>query len=165
MIKNVKWFFVVLITGSLLSFSFSRESVFTEKLAVGTRVPKLALCNEVQPLNLHAADGSYTLLSFWASYDAASRMTNATLSHAVEKDARVKLISISFDRYRSVFEAAVRQDGIDKEVCHLEMEGEDSEVFKSYDLKSGFKNYLVDSRGVIVAKNVTADELALYLNR
>ena len=77
----------------------------------------------------------------------------------------MKLISISFDRYRSVFGAAVRQDGIDKEVCHLEMEGEDSEVFKSYDLKSGFKNYLVDSRGVIVAKNVTADELALYLNR
>ena len=41
MIKNVKWFFVVLITGSLLSFSFSRESVFTEKLAVGTESPRV----------------------------------------------------------------------------------------------------------------------------
>ena len=165
MLKNVKWFFVVLVFSSLISLSFDKRNTPTEKLPVGAQAPELVLGNEKQPLSLQASKGNYILLSFWASYDAASRTRNARLHHVVSDDARVEMISISFDRYRSVFDAAVRQDGIDKEVCHLEMEGEDSEVFKSYDLKSGFKNYLVDSRGVIVAKNVTADELALYLNR
>ena len=164
MIKSVKWFFVVLITGSLLSLSFSKESSVTEKLALGEAVPELVLCNEAQPLNLCAAKGSYTLLSFWASYDAASRERNATLSHAVENDARVKMISVSFDRYRSVFDAAVRQDKIDATACYLETEGKNSDIFKRFGLKSGFKNYLVDSEGIIVAKDITADELASYMN-
>ena len=38
------------------------------------------------------------------------------------------------------------------------------EIFRAYDLERGFKNYLIDSRGIIVAKNVTATELASYLN-
>ena len=165
MLKNVKWFFVVLVFSSFIFLSFDKRKTPTEKLPLGAQAPELVLGKEKQPLSLQAAKGNYILLSFWASYDAASRTRNARLHNVVSDDARVEMISISFDRYRSVFDAAVRQDGIDKEVCHLEMEGEDSEVFKSYDLKSGFKNYLVDSRGVIVAKNVTADELALYLNR
>lgn len=76
----------------------------------------------------------------------------------------MKMISISFDRYRSVFNAAVRQDQIDTASCHLEMEGENSKIFKSYGLESGFRNFLLNSEGVIVAKNVTASELASYLN-
>ena len=114
--------------------------------------------------SLAETKGKFVLLIFWASYDAASRMTNATLSHAVEKDARVKLISISFDRYQSVFNAAVRQDGISDNV-YQEMEGENSEIFKSYDLKHGFINYLVNDRGAIVAKNVTPSELASLLHQ
>ena len=44
------------------------------------------------------------------------------------------------------------------------MDGENSTIFKSYDLDGGFKNYLLDKDGVIVAKNLTADELVSYLN-
>ena len=45
------------------------------------------------------------------------------------------------------------------------MEGENSEIFKSYDLKHGFINYLVNDRGAIVAKNVTPSELASLLHQ
>lgn len=164
MIKNVKWFFVVLVLGSLISLSFREKSTSTEKLVLGRKAPELVLCNEAQPLNLRAAEGGYILLSFWASYDAVSRVQNAMLNHAVQENAHVEMISISFDRYRSVFDATVRQDGIKASDCRLEMEGEDSDIFKAYDLKSGFKNYLIDSKGVIVAKNITAAELPAYLN-
>lgn len=164
MIKNVTWFFVVLVMGSVVSLSFRNKSTLTEKLALGEKVPELVLCNESQPLNLRAAEGGYLLLSFWASYDAVSRERNAMLNHAIQGKARVDMISISFDRYRSVFDAAVRQDGIQGSGCYLEIDGENSDAFKVYDLKSGFKNYLIDSKGVIIAKNVTAAELSAYLN-
>ena len=42
---------------------------------------------------------------------------------------------------------------------------ENSEIFKSYDLKHGFINYLVNDRGAIVAKNVTPSELASLLHQ
>ncbi len=86
------------------------------------------------------------------------------LNHAIQGKGREEMSSISFDRYRSLFDAAVRQDGIQGSGCYLEIDGENSDDFKVYDLKSGFKNYLIDSKGVIIAKNVTAAELSAYLN-
>ena len=162
MIKNVKPIFVVLVFSSLISFN--EPSTSTEKLALGDRAPELVLGNDAQLLNLQNAKKDYTLLSFWASYDAASRMENAKMDHLVANSARVNMVSISFDSYKSVYQAAIKQDKVNASDCHWEMEGEDSELFKSYDLKSGFKNYLVDKNGIIVGKNLTADELVSYLN-
>ena len=54
--------------------------------------------------------GKYVLLSFWASYDAQSRMQNASLSNALRSTARnnnVKMVSVSFDEYQSIFEETI----------------------------------------------------------
>ncbi len=163
MLKNVKWFFVVLVFSSLISLSFDKRNTPTEKLSIGAQAPELVLGKQKQPLSLQAPKGNYILLSFWASYDATSRTRNARLHHVVSDDARVKMISISFDRYPSVFRTAVKQDGLSENV-YQEMDGEGSEIFKSYDLKHGFINCLVDDRGVIVAKNVSPSELASLLH-
>ena len=164
MIKSVKPIFVVLVFSSLFSFSFNERSSSTEKLALGDKAPELVFGENKQSLNLQNRLGDYTLLSFWASYDASSRIENAKMNQLVANSARVKMISISFDSYRSVYQAAVKQDGVDATASYLEMEGENSEIFKSYDLKNGFVNYLLDKNGVIVAKNLSADELVSYLN-
>lgn len=164
MIKNVKWFFVVLIFSSFISFSFEKEGVPTEKLSVGDKAPALVLCNETQPLDLRAGDGNYTLLSFWASYDATSRVKNAALSKEVQEYTCVKMISVSFDHYVSVYRQALRQDEIQLAESYVETGGANSEAFQAYGLENGFGNYLLDSKGVIVAKNLDAEELSSYLN-
>ena len=161
--RYVKWIFVVLLVSSLTSF------VSKDKPTGGLNVGDIAPDFKIQSMSdeqheLSNLKGKYVLLSFWASYDASSRAQNAALSHLLKNQDQVKMISISFDRYRSVFNAAVRQDQIDTASCHLEMEGENSKIFKSYGLESGFRNFLLNSEGVIVAKNVTASELASYLN-
>ena len=161
--KYVKWIFVVLLIGSLTSF------VEKDKPTGGLNVGDIAPDFKIQSMSdeqheLSNLKGKYVLLSFWASYDASSRAQNAALSHLLKNQDQVKMISISFDRYRSVFNAAVRQDQIDTASCHLEMEGENSKIFKSYGLESGFRNFLLNSEGVIVAKIVSASELGSYLN-
>mgnify|MGYP003371813313 CR=1 FL=1 len=40
MIKSVKWFFVVLVIGSLISLGFSKESIPAEKLKLGDAAPQ-----------------------------------------------------------------------------------------------------------------------------
>ena len=121
-----------------------------------------------QPLaELSDMKGKYVLLSFWASYDAHSRMQNASLSNVLRSASRnenVEMVSVSFDEYQSIFEETVRKDQIVTPTCFVETKGESSGLFKKYRLGRGFTNYLLDENGVIIAKNISAAELSAYLN-
>ena len=115
---------------------------------------------------LPGMEGKYVLLSFWASYDAQSRMQNASLSNALRMASpqNVEMVSVSFDEYRSVFEETIRKDQIATPLCFVETEGENSELYKRFRLSRGFTSYLLDDNGVIIAKNISAAELSSYLN-
>jgi hypothetical protein len=46
----------------------------------------------------------------------------------------------------------------------VELAGVSSDLYQTYRLKRGFKNFLLDENGVIVAKDITVSELSSYLN-
>ena len=164
MIKNVKWIFVVLIISSLISFSFVGKNTPTEGLTIGDKAPTFTICGEKQLIDLKDLRGKYVLLSFWASYDALSRMQNATLNHAVAQADNVEMVSVSFDEYQSVFQETIRKDQIVTPTCFAETKGENSGLFKKYRLNRGFTNYLLDGNGVIIAKNISAADLSAYVS-
>ena len=166
--KYVKWIFVVLLIGSLTSFVEKDKP--TGGLNVGDIAPdfKIQSMSAGQPLSeLSDMKGKYVLLSFWASYDAHSRMQNASLSNVLRSASRnenVEMVSVSFDEYQSIFKETVRKDQIVTPTCFVETKGESSGIFKKYRLGRGFTNYLLDDNGVIIAKNISAAELSAYLN-
>ena len=166
--KYVKWSFVVLLIGSLTSFVEKDKP--TGGLNVGDIAPdfKIQSMSAGQPLaELSDMKGKYVLLSFWASYDAHSRMQNASLSNVLRSASRnenVEMVSVSFDEYQSIFKETVRKDQIVTPTCFVETKGESSGLFKKYRLGRGFTNYLLDENGVIIAKNISAAELSAYLN-
>ena len=164
MIKSVSRFFVVMITISFFSFSFVGKDTPTEGLTIGDKAPDFKICSERQLVNLKDLKGKYVLLSFWASYDAPSRMQNAILNHAVTKTNNIEMVSVSFDDYKSVFNETIRKDQISTSNCFIELEGKNSEIYQTYRLHKGFKNYLLDKNGVIIAKNINAKQLSSYLN-
>ena len=155
--KYVKWIFVVLLIGSLTSFVEKDKP--TGGLNVGDIAPdfKIQSMSAGQPLaELSDMKGKYVLLSFWASYDAHSRMQNASLSNVLRSASRnenVEMVSVSFDEYQSIFKETVRKDQIVTPTCFVETKGESSGLFKKYRLGRGFTNYLLDENGVIIAKN------------
>ena len=166
--KYVKWIFVVLLIGSLTSFVEKDKP--TGGLNVGDIAPdfKIQSMSAGQPLaELSDMKGKYVLLSFWASYDAHSRMQNASLSNVLRSASRndnVEMVSVSFDEYQSIFKETVRKDQIVTPTCFVETKGEFSGLFKKYRLGRGFTNYLLDENDVIIAKNISAAELSAYLN-
>ena len=165
--RHVKWIFVVLLISSLTSFVEKDKP--TGGLNVGDIAPDFkikAMSTEQQPTqNLSKMKGKYVLLSFWASYDAQSRMQNVSLNNALQNLSKdVKMVSVSFDDYQSVFSETIRKDKVQSSDCYLETKGEASSIFKKYNLDRGFKNYLLDDRGVIVAKNISASQLSSYFN-
>ena len=165
--KYAKWIFVVLLISSLTSFVEKDKP--TGGLNVGDMAPDFkiqTMSAEQSQTELSDLRGKYVLLSFWASYDAQSRMQNASLSNALRSTARnnVKMVSVSFDEYQSIFEETIRKDQIVTPTCFVETKGEYSGLFKKYRLGRGFTNYLLDDNGVIIAKNISAAELSAYLN-
>lgn len=162
--KHVSRIFVVILLFLLTAF-ISKEYP-TSGLNVGDKAPNFtlrALDNETG-ISLKTLKGSYVLLSFWASYDAPSRVSNAMLDHSIDSlPNRVRMVSVSFDEYVSIFNETIKQDRIDNALCFVETVGEASDLFENYRLSKGFKNYLLDEHGVIIAKNVTAAELPNYL--
>ena len=164
MIRNVKWVFVVLVISSIISLSFDRERVPADRLAIGDMAPELVINGERHSLSVPDTVGRFTLLSFWASHDAASRAKNAAFGHLTKCDDRVKMVSVSFDRYASVFRATVEQDSLAEADCHMETGGTDSDAFKAYHLEHGFTTCLLDKDGRILALNLEPEELASYLD-
>ena len=166
--KYVKWIFVVLLISSLTSFVEKDKP--TGGLNVGDIAPDFrieTMSTEQLTQNLSKMKGKYVLLSFWASYDAQSRMQNASLSNALRSTSptnNVEMVSVSFDEYQSIFEETIRKDQIVTPTCFVETKGESSGIFKKYRLGRGFTNYLLDDNGVIIAKNISAAELSAYLN-
>ena len=150
--------------------SFVEKDKPTGGLNVGDIAPdfKIQSMSAGQPLaELSDMKGKYVLLSFWASYDAHSRMQNASLSNVLRSASRndnVEMVSVSFDEYQSIFKETVRKDQIVTPTCFVETKGEFSGLFKKYRLGRGFTNYLLDENGVIIAKNISAAELSAYLN-
>ena len=164
--KYAKWIFVVLLISSLTSFVEKDKP--TGGLNVGDMAPDFkiqSMSAEQSQTDLSDLKGKYVLLSFWASYDAQSRMQNVSLSNALRSSHNVEMVSISFDEYQSIFKETVRKDQIVTPTCFVETEGEDSRLFKKYRLNRGFTNYLLDGNGVIIAKNISAAELSAYVEK
>ncbi len=165
--KYVKWIFVVLLISSLTSFVEKNKS--TGGLNVGDIAPDFkieSMPTLQQSEYLSDLKGKYVLLSFWASYDAQSRMQNISLSNALRSayPQKVRMVSVSFDKYKSIFRETIRKDQIVSPTCFVETKGESSVLFRKYHLDRGFNNYLLDENGVIIARNISATDLSAYLN-
>lgn len=161
--KHVRWIFVAILLFSLTSFIDKEYS--TKELSVGDTAPDFSLGNDEKKC-LELLKGNYVLLSFWASYDASARTNNTLLDHALRdlsQNQHVKMVSVSFDEYTSIFNETIKQDQLEFSHCYVDVSGEASSLFDKYHLDKGFSNYLLDKQGIIIAKNVTPDQLPDYI--
>ncbi|MBK5721296.1 redoxin family protein [Dysgonomonas sp. Marseille-P4677] len=165
--KYLKYFLVVGIIFISLSSNTSRTSSLSEGIYPGNLLPDIKnLENESgTKINLSDLRGQKVLVNFWAAYDASSHKDNVLLSHVIEKkNYPVKMLSVSFDKNESVYERTLMMDQIDRNYQFMVKGDVQSDLFKRYQLERGFKNYLLDEKGVIVAMNLSPNDLDQLLN-
>lgn len=122
--------------------------------------------NEGNKLDLKYLRGVKVLVSFWAAYDADSHMKNVLLWNYLKKDkSPLVMISVAFDKNKAIFDKTLAVDGIDKTYQFQETRGSDSELYQKYQLGKGFKNYLIDENGVIMAMNLTPAKMDEILKK
>lgn len=133
----------------------TRDAKISEGLTPGSQMQEIHL----QSFSLA---GKYTLLQFWAAYDATSRADNVLISNRLAKMSfeNVQMVSVSLDENISVFDETVKVDNLPLSTQLLNVPlGRKSEIFKNYRLAEGFKNLLIDPQGVILAVNISPDKL------
>lgn len=158
-----------LLVGSVLFFGIAadtKDAKPTEGVNPGDLAPRIVLNENETEIHFQDQAGHYTLINFWAAYDAESRARNIRLWNEVNKwnatSGNLAMYSISLDEKTSVFEATVATDKLEGTNQLHEKEGRQSDVFRKYKLEKGLRNFLIDENGVIIAANVTPEKLTEY---
>ena len=158
--------YVLIASVALLGMSAgSKKAKLTEGVNPGDLAPRIEVLGNDAKASFRNQLGRYTLLNFWAAYDAESRARNVQLANEVNKFGpdKIAMCSISMDEKESIFTETVKIDKLDLSTQFHEGLGKESELYKKYDLRKGFKHFLINDEGVIIAANVTPEKLTEIL--
>ena len=160
--------YVLFVAVALLAVSAGTKNAKpTVGINPGDLAPRIESLGNESNFSFQNHSGRYTLLNFWAAYDAESRARNVQLWNEINKlsSDKVAMYSVSFDEKESIFTETVKADKLNGTKQFHEGLGKKSALYGKFNLQKGLKNFLIDDKGVIIAANVTPDKLTDILNR
>ncbi|RHJ92512.1 TlpA disulfide reductase family protein [Parabacteroides bouchesdurhonensis] len=132
-----------------------------EHVQIGQVAPEFSLPDTAGVMvSLSDFRGKYVLLDFWASWCPPCRRENPNVVKAFQnyKDKGFTIIGISLDKDKNKWMKAISDDKLTW--THLsDLKYWDSEIPALYGIRGIPANVLLDPNGVIIAKNITGEEL------
>ena len=112
-------------------------------------------------VRLSSVKGKYTLLEFWSARCGPCRAENPKLLklYNLYKEKGFEIYSISIDENKETWQKAVKDDKINW-ITVLDSGGEIGDLYEVIGIP---KNYLIDSKGMIIAKDIRGEKLAAKL--
>lgn len=136
-------------------------AIVLDGLAIGKKAPDFTANNQDgKAIRLSDNLNGYTLVDFWASWCGPCRRENPNIVAAYKEfhDKGFNIIGISLDKKKENWIKGIQDDHLDW--THVsDLLFWNSAVAKLYGVRAIPANYLVDSKGIIVAKNLHGEEL------
>lgn len=149
--KKIFSFVVILMVLILLPSALAPQR---RGIKLGCVAPEVTLGDTVLLSSL-TNNKNYTLLHFWASYDATSRIVNRQYSRLVEQydSTLVRYVAVSYEHYPVLFDEIMKRDKLSIDNQYYDPAGRSSTLYEQYRLNKGFATYLIDTQGTIIAVN------------
>lgn len=115
---------------------------------------------EGKPHQLSDFTGRYVLLEFWASWCGPCRNENPSVAKVYQKyhDKGFEIVGFSIDTDKDAWASAIRQDRLIWPNLS-DLGGMYSVAAASYDVRGVPQNFLIDPKGIIIAKNLRGEAL------
>lgn len=165
--KYLKYFLIAGFSFIMLASTTTKNTKPSEGIYPGDLFPIIKNLKDKKGTELNLSDlrGQKVLVNFWAAYDAQSHLENVLMTKKIQQaKSSVRMISVSFDESEAVFEKTIAMDRIDiSNQYRLDSECQ-KDLKKRYRLEKGFKSYLIDENGEILAMNLNSQNIEKYLN-
>lgn len=164
---KVRAYVLLVVVAVFVMSATTKKARISEGITPGSLAPRMELSGSGSDFDFPNRSGRYTLLNFWAAYDADSRMRNVQLANEVSKFSpdEVAMLSVSFDTNEAIFTETVKADKLDAHNQFWNGRVKLSNLYKKYGFRHGFRNFLIDDNGVIIATDVSAGQLAGLLRK
>lgn len=132
---------------------------------VGSEAPEIAMLTpEGKTLKLSDLRGKVILIDFWASWCRPCRVENPKIVKIFNKykDKGFDIYGVSLDKDKNSWQNAIKADGLTWN--HVsDLKGWQNEAAQTYKVSSIPQSVLVDKNGVIIAKDLRAEQLETTL--
>ncbi len=129
--------------------------------AVGSIAPNISLPDpEGNIVSLSALKGKYVLLDFWASWNTLSRTKNKMLVdiYSKYKEKGFEIYQVSLDRNKDSWIKCIEEDKLNW-INVSDLKYWNSPVAMKYQVQELPANFLLDTAGRIIAKNLNGNDL------
>ncbi len=139
-----------------------------EGLNLGNLAPEIELKNpKDETIKLSSLRGKIVLVDFWASWCGPCRYENPTVVRAYKKYKSAKLknasgfiiYSVSLDMNKQLWEAAIQKDSLVWPYHVSDLQGWNNVAAQKYAVYGIPTNYLLDAKGIIIAKALRGEDL------
>ncbi|MBE0639763.1 MAG: TlpA family protein disulfide reductase [Bacteroidales bacterium] len=143
-------------------------------IEIGNLAPDITLKDMYEnDLSLYNLRGNIVFISFWAAWCRPCRHENLQIVEIFQtfkdvkfsKGERFRIFSVSLDKTRENWINAINKDGLVWSDHVSSLEGWESPVAKTYDIRAIPANLLLDSNGIIIAKNLKIEQLNELLQK
>ncbi len=140
---------------------------------IGDEAPEIDMAGvDGKNIKLSSLRGKLVLIDFWASWCGPCRRENPNVVGAYDKYNKAKfktakgfdIFSVSLDQNKDAWTAAIQKDGLTWKNHVSDLKGWQNGAAAVYGVGSIPMSFLVDEKGIIVAKNLRGLELHKQLD-
>ena len=138
-----------------------RANTTSTPLSIGQPAPEIAMSDATgKIITLSSLKGQYVLVDFWASWCGPCRAENPNVVSAFEKykNKKFTVLGVSLDDNKADWQAAIIADKLNWQ--HIsDLKKWESTVISTYQFSGIPYNVLIDTNGIIIAKELRGQAL------